>query len=253
MFKLIFWGLLLALGVAAYAVYDGRLQIPDRYNPWAPLRIAEPLNALTAFKLGRATGDPAMCVATLAESGMRFQPVGDRETGTGCGFSNAVRISGLDSSAGRNLAMQPFVLSCRAAVSLAMWEQHVLQPAAQANFRQSVTGIDHLGSYACRNIYHRDNASRSRHATADALDIGGVRLSGGKRVSVLRDWAPAGGERKAVDGVAGDSNDASAEARFLREIHQGACRFFDGVLGPEYNAAHRDHFHFDRGSFGVCR
>jgi hypothetical protein len=25
------------------------------------------------------------------------------------------------------------------------------------------------------------------------------------------------------------------------------------VLGPEYNAAHRDHFHLDRGSFRFCR
>ncbi len=31
--------------------------------------------------------------------------------------------------------------------------------------------IDHLGSYACRNIYNRADARRSEHASAEALDI----------------------------------------------------------------------------------
>jgi hypothetical protein len=43
------------------------------------------------------------------------------------------------------------------------------------------------------------------------------------------------------------------KAAFLRELRTGACRFFDGVLSPDYNAAHRDHFHFDRGPYRVCR
>jgi hypothetical protein len=37
------------------------------------------------------------------------------------------------------------------------------------------------------------------------------------------------------------------EALFLRDVRNGACRAFDGVPGPEYNAAHRNHFHGERG------
>ena len=37
----------------------------------------------------------------------------------------------------------------------------------------------------------------------------------------------------------------SAEALFLRRLHRGACEVFGTVLGPEANAAHRDHFHLD--------
>jgi hypothetical protein len=37
----------------------------------------------------------------------------------------------------------------------------------------------------------------------------------------------------------------SAEGRFLRRLHKGACGTFGTVLGPEANEAHRDHFHFD--------
>jgi hypothetical protein len=37
----------------------------------------------------------------------------------------------------------------------------------------------------------------------------------------------------------------SAEAAFLRRLHGGACGTFTTVLGPDANAAHRNHFHFD--------
>lgn len=58
----------------------------------------------------------------------------------------------------------------------------------------------------------------------------------GRRIRVLADWTGGG-----------------AEAAFLREVHGGTCRFFKGTLGPDYNAAHRDHFHLDRGAFRLCR
>jgi len=32
---------------------------------------------------------------------------------------------------------------------------------------------------------------------------------------------------------------------FLRAVHDDACKTFETVLGPEANAAHKDHFHFD--------
>lgn len=38
---------------------------------------------------------------------------------------------------------------------------------------------------------------------------------------------------------------ASAENGFLRRLHTAACGIFSTVLGPEANAAHHDHFHFD--------
>jgi hypothetical protein len=35
------------------------------------------------------------------------------------------------------------------------------------------------------------------------------------------------------------------EAAFLRRLHKGACGTFGTVLGPDANAAHRNHFHLD--------
>src|SRR5688572_14539434 len=223
--------LLSILLACVYAIWSGRISIPDEWNPWAPLKIEDPLHWLTRMKLARLSKDDAMCLSFLAQTPMRYQAVPDRETGPGCGFDNAVRIERTSVR-----VSEPFTLSCRSAVALALWERHVVQPAARARFAEEVLRVDHFGSYACRNIYGRKDAPLSRHATADAFDVAGFTLASGRRVSVERDWG------------SGD-----ADGLFLREVRDGACRVFDSVLGPEYNTAHRNHLHLDRGGYRVCR
>ena len=71
---------------------------------------------------------------------------------------------------------------------------------------------------------------------ANAIDIGGVHLEDGRTVTVLDGW----------DGPAD-------EQAFLREVRDGACQLFRAVLGPDYNPAHVDHFHFDMGRWRICR
>ena len=41
--------------------------------------------------------------------------------------------------------------------------------------------------------------------------------------------------------------------RFLRNVHAAACRRFGIVLGPDSDAFHRDHLHFDMGQGPYCR
>jgi hypothetical protein len=223
--------LLVALLGAAAALHTGRIVVPAQWNPWAPLHIEHPLNWLTRLKLERLESDAELCATVLAQAPMRYRAVEDRTTGPGCGFENAIRIERTSVAVGT-----PFLLSCRTAVALALWERHVLHPAALTHFSERVARVDHLGSYACRDVYGRSDARRSRHATADAVDIAGFVLESGRRITVLRDWE-------------GEPQTAS----FLREAHGGACRVFDAVLGPAYNEAHRDHFHLDRGGPRVCR
>jgi len=68
--------------------------------------------------------------------------------------------------------------------------------------------------------------------------------------------AEAGGEQKSDGGGSEKSEDEEPpvpqakpkphpKSLFLRSVHAGACGIFGTVLGPESNAAHRDHFHFD--------
>jgi len=156
-------------------------------------------------------------------------PLPDRAGESGCGHSNVVRIAASSVALG-----QPATLSCRAAVSLALWERHVLQPEAIRRFDQRVTTIEHYGSYACRDI--AGSRRRSRHATADAFDIAALKLADGTRISVREHWS-------------GDD----PRSRFLHALRSGACRWFDGVLSPDYNAAHHDHLHVERGGGRICR
>lgn len=204
--------------------------LPEHLNPWAPLRIDAPPNLLTRYKLERTSADAQACRDTLAQAHWQYVPIDDEQTRPGCGYFNAVRVErmGFDVSA-------PFPVSCREALSLVLWEKHVVQPAAQKYFQAPVGKLEHFGSYACRSVYGRPNANMSHHATADALDVAGF-VVGKQRIRVVSDW-----------------NKQDAAGQFLREVHAGACRYFDSVFGPEYNAAHRDHFHLDRGRYRACR
>ena len=38
---------------------------------------------------------------------------------------------------------------------------------------------------------------------------------------------------------------AFRERGLLNNVRSGGCKYFSTVLGPGYNAAHADHFHFD--------
>ncbi|WP_066331389.1 extensin-like domain-containing protein [Azohydromonas lata] len=211
---------------------QGRGGIPERWLPWAPLRIADKPNLLTPFKLSRLGRDAALCRAVLDEAPqLQATPVPDREVGQGCRLTDAVRVTRTA------FALEtPFLLSCRGAVALALWETHVVQPAAQELLGAPVARMQHLGSLACRDVAGRAGR-RSRHAQADALDVAGFTLADGRRVSVLRDWRDA----------------KSPAGSFLREVHRGGCRSFNGVLGPDYNAAHADHLHLEMGGGRFCR
>jgi hypothetical protein len=226
------WPLLVVLVAvgSVMAVRHGWVAVPPEWNPWSTLDMAAEPNMLTRYKLSRLDGDGARCRIVLGTTEMDFEALADRETAPSCGFHDAVRVRSTPSDA------EDFPLSCRAALSLALWERHVVQPAALRHFGQRVARFDHFGSYACRNVYGRPDATRSRHATAEAWDVAGFVLADGRRIRVARDWKSEG-----------------EAAGFLREVRDGACRFFDGVLSPEYNAAHHDHLHLDRGPFRLCR
>lgn len=206
-------------------------QLPDRWNPFAPLTIDEAPGLLTRYKLARLGAEPERCLTTLATSAFRFKAMAESSAAPGCTFDNAVRIER------SSVALSsPFTLSCPAAVALALWERHVVQAAAERHFGQPVVRLEHVGSTACRNIYGQADAPRSEHASANALDVSGFVLKSGQRITVGAGW--------------NRGNDASA---FLHESRDGACEFFSAVLSPDYNAAHAGHLHLDLGPYRVCR
>lgn len=226
--RLLFLSLLLGAALLV-ALWRGWLEVAPRYNPWAPLDVRETPNLLTPFKLWRLGDDRELCDLALATSGLRFTRLADSAPHPGCPVENAVRIQGANVGLSSS-----FMATCPLAVSFALFERHGLQPAAQAVFGQPVSRVEHVGSFACRSI--AGSQRPSQHSYANALDKVGFRLRDGQHISVLRDW-PGQGDK----------------ARFLRLVQEAACDSFNVTLGPEYNAAHRDHFHVDMGMWRMCR
>lgn len=228
---------LLLIGGMALAWQQDWLRPPRHYDPFAPLHVGDPPTFVTGIKL-RRLGQPGYCRAALATAPLDLTPVADYGDGDGCRLRDAVRIAAAGSQSGLRFNSS-FLASCPLAVAVAMFERHALQPLAQQHFGMRVTQLHHFGSYACRNV--RGGSRRSQHATANALDIAGVILADGRRISLRQDWRGK------------EAAEQDAEAAFLRDLRDGACRFFHTVLGPDYNAAHADHLHLDMGGFNICR
>jgi len=223
--------LLCALLLAAGLLWQLGWRLPDAWNPWAALDVRQPPNFLTPYKLSRLRDDPGLCRQALEASQLRFRSQADSPASSKCPLQNVWRIEQGDARLSSS-----FLASCPLAVAYALFENHGLQPAAQRVFGQPVVQVDHLGSFACRNVYNRKQGRLSQHATANALDISGFRLQDGQRIVLARDWQ-AGGQK----------------AAFLRDVQQAACESFSTVLGPDYNAAHHNHFHLDMGLWQICR
>lgn len=227
MLRRLLWLTVLAL-IAISAVVGWRY-LPPQYNPFAPLHVTDPLTVMTEFKLRRLRNNAEYCRAALLTAPLRTTPRPDAGSAE-CPLPNAVQVQ----SAGIPLSSS-FLASCPLAVSYALWEGHVLQPLAQQHFGQDIRRVTHLGSYACRNV--RGGTRQSEHASANAIDISGITLSDGRSISVEKHWTE--------DGAAG---------AFLRALHRRSCNVFTMALGPAYDAAHHNHFHFGMGGrFGLCR
>ncbi len=185
------------------------------------------------MRLAALKGDASLCQAVLKTPLVEASAIPDEPIINGCGWKNAVRLS---NAGGTRLSADK--VTCEMAAALTMWLEHEVQAAAERNFSERVTSVKHMGTYACRNIAGSKfwKGFRSQHATASAIDIESFTLSGGRAISVLRNWK-------------GDT----PEARFLHEIHSRACRYFRVAIGPDFNAAHANHFHFDRGALKSCR
>jgi len=89
--------------------------------------VMQPLKRLAAFFIHASSDSAGRTRADYRRSALfGTQRLDNEITGPACGLFNAVLIEKTSSRIGK-----PFALSCRAAVSLALWERHVLAPAAQ--------------------------------------------------------------------------------------------------------------------------
>jgi len=118
--------------------------------------------------------------------------------------------------------------------------EKLMQEEAMAAFGRPVARIEHLGTYACRTMAAYPDWV-SEHAFANAIDVAGFVLKGGRRVTVDKDW------------IRKDQEATTAQARFLRRL---ARRLYDEdvfsvVLTPSFDRRHQNHFHLDGASYRV--
>ncbi len=173
------------------------------------------------------------CLADLKQLRAQYALLPDQDRGAGCSTYSSVALTSIGIPITNITAIQ-----CPLARTLALWARDAVQPAARNVFGSPVVRLESMGSYSCRNVIGRPQmaGTRSEHATANAVDISGFVLADGRRITIENGWHGPDDER-----------------RFLRSIRGSACKRFQTVLSPDFNAAHHDHLHFDLGRGPFCR
>jgi hypothetical protein len=172
-----------------------------------------------AFK----SDDSRQCLTSLKSNDVRFTPLPNQFYGSGCKTIDTVKLMSFATEAS-NLGP----MTCPLAANFAAWAKHAVRPAAKQYLGSDVVRIETMGTYNCRNVGSGQSGRLSQHAFGNAVDVSAFVLKDGRRVSVLGGW-----------------NGKADERVFLHRLHASACKRFGTVLGPNYNAAHANHLHFD--------
>lgn len=169
------------------------------------------------------------CFSKLSKANVRFSPLPNRNFSGGCSQIDSIKLLDVGADV-TNLGP----VKCELAANFAAWTEFAVKRAARKYLGAELERIETMGSYSCRRI--AGSSRLSQHAHANAIDVSGFVLNDGRRISVEGHWKSGGNKRK-----------------FFAAIHNSACKRFGTVLSPNYNAAHRDHFHFDMSGNGFCR
>lgn len=163
------------------------------------------------------------CLAGLKAKSVRFAGLPSKSFDGGCRMIDTIKLMDFG-TATTNLG----AMTCPLASSFTDWARYGVVPAAKHYLGSEVVKIETMGTFNCRAVNGSRSGKLSEHAFANAVDVSAFVLRDGRRVSVLNGW-----------------RGSSEERAFLRRLHQSACKRFGTVLGPDYNAAHANHFHFD--------
>lgn len=209
--------------------------VPNEHLPWRPLDPDRPIGMATRGQILRLSVSPSKVCMTLARDIETFQslPSEPKDAKAPCGWRAARLVYGTDRA---TLAPGEANMQCPLSVATYLWLREV-DALAQKRFDQPLAKIHHMGSYSCRRQRGNGSGRWSEHAFANAWDISGFELADGTLITVLSGW----------------NSDNKNHRKFLRETRQQACRVFNTTLSPDYNAAHRDHFHVDMGPYATCR
>ncbi|MFB4339906.1 extensin family protein [Pantoea sp. CS_6] len=225
--------LIIMTGVGWMSLPWLKQHLPAQFNPFTPLSVTDPPGWMTRLKLKRLQTDPAACLDVM----QRAQQAGvvhfsQRPAVTGaCPLSSPLRLQNF----GPVSLSSSFLASCPMAVAATMYVAYSREQMLHLS-GSDLTRIEHVGSYACRNIYHQATGRLSEHASADAWDITAYQLANGERLVPGKNWQQPG-----------------QKSLLLHALWRSGCNFFGNALGPDYNRAHATHFHLGMRGAGYCR
>ncbi|PRD45250.1 extensin [Phyllobacterium phragmitis] len=184
------------------------------------------------------SSDEMACRLRLKRLGVVFSELPPINGGGSCRIDNPILVSGF---AGGAIGFKPAAkLNCAVTEAFARWVKGDLVPATRFRYFSGVDTIYNAGGYSCRTMNHRRGAKMSEHSRGNAIDVTRIKLNNGKAVKVHKPgWF------------------SFRERGLLNSVRADACDYFTTVLGPGYNRAHNDHFHFDlmhrRNGYRACR
>jgi hypothetical protein len=224
---------------AAPALPDTTRDEPSSAEP-DPEPIADPEPLLDAWSMA-AQEDGAACREALKAQGFGFQAYPDRtqpDGKTGCGIPHGVVV--VKGPTGIRYE-PPITVDCTLARSLAAFER-IVQEESETHLHTKVSRIGNLGGFACRPRNSRKGGSLSAHAFGNAVDVSAFHLASGASAVIARDYGDAPRTTPARDD----------RRRFLHAVY-GRLRSHETdltyIVGPDFNRAHHDHFHLDRGGW----
>ncbi len=175
----------------------------------------------------------ATCRAELGRLGARFtipeMPAAEEK----CMVPNPVRISAIETPAGKVDFPATPVLNCVFAKQFTSWVADVAAPIVKAHTGAGLAAIVTGPGYECRGRNGDTAAKISEHASGNAVDIAAFKLA----------------DKESLP-VANVVKTGNVESRWLMALRISACGYFTTVLGPGANAAHAEHYHFDLGIHG---
>lgn len=204
-------------------------------------RLPQPIARVTQSRMASAPVQAVVrpeemsCISELSAAGARFDPVPDTYAAPGCHKLGTVQLLSLSGDGGQFGVSNIGAVKCSTANAFSGWVRYGVDRAAKQILGSGIRQVVTMGSYACRNVAGTER--RSAHARAEAIDVSAFILEDGRTIVLEEDW----------------NGGSAAEREFLRVVHKSACKRFGTVLGPEYNDAHKDHFHLEEGGGKFCR
>ncbi|MEL6800624.1 MAG: extensin family protein [Pseudomonadota bacterium] len=187
-----------------------------------PLAIAGAIALVVLSGCGR--GDRADRGGLCGVPGLVGERVPDvTSSNLSCGIDDPVQVTRV-----RGIMLsQPALMTCQTAQALDRWTVEGAERAV-GNRGGGIARFEVAAHYSCRTRNSQRGARISEHAKGNAIDISGITLADGTRITVSEGW-----------------NGARRDARVLRQMHAAASGPFGTVLGPESDRFHQNHLHFD--------